>query len=254
MTSRNRRQELRLELETKRKVNINELAEKFAVSSMTIRRDLQRLSDMGIVTLVPSGAVYNEGGANLQSVAAREKNEPKEKGKIAKACADMVKEGSAVFLDAGSTCMAIAENLATRRNIAVITHSLPVMNILSVAEGIQLFSLAGIFDSLTKAFMGDLAIRNLRGFRIDIAFIGTCGLSITQGVTSNNASDHGMKRAIVETARRKIATADHTKLGTETFLKVADLREIDTIVTGKQADKEFINGAKRLGVEIILAD
>ncbi|WP_295712664.1 DeoR/GlpR family DNA-binding transcription regulator [uncultured Mitsuokella sp.] len=250
MHTRERRSALLAALKEKKKVTVAELASAFDVTTMTIRRDLKRLADENIVTLVHGGAIYNEGGTTLASVGVRALLNQQGKSQLGRYCASLVQEGNAIYLDSGSTCMSIAA-LAGRQNIAVLTNSLAVMNILAGSTGLQPFSMGGIFDHGTNGFFGDLACRTIRGFRIDLAFLGVSSLSLEGGVMSPTANDQALKKTLFETARQKIVVVDHTKIGHESFLRVADLREIDTLVTDKQADKDFLAGARRQGVAIV---
>jgi DeoR/GlpR family transcriptional regulator of sugar metabolism len=237
-------------LKERRRVTIEGLAKDLEVSTMTIRRDLRRLADEDIVTLVHGGAVYNEGGAYLPALTVREKTMRREKSAIAEYCAQQIPEGSAVYLDNGSTTVEIADALRGRQNIAVLSHSLPVLNILSHAKNIQLISVSGIYEPRAKGFFGDLALRMLRQFRIDIAFLGVTAVDAEDGVMSAVFYEQALKKVLVERAKKKILAIDHTKIGGSSFLKVCDLHEIDGIVTDKFADATFIAKAKRMGIEV----
>lgn len=237
-------------LKERRRVTIEGLAKDLEVSTMTIRRDLRRLADEDIVTLVHGGAVYNEGGAYLPALTVREKTMRREKSAIAEYCAQQIPEGSAVYLDNGSTTVEIADALRGKQNIAVLSHSLPVLNILSHAKNIQLISVSGIYEPRAKGFFGDLALRMLRQFRIDIAFLGVTAVDAEDGVMSAVFYEQALKKVLVERAKKKILAIDHTKIGGSSFLKVCDLHEIDGIVTDKFADATFITKAKRMGIEV----
>ena len=166
MQTKNRRKSVLESIKIHKDVTITELAEELEVSTMTIRRDLKRLSDMGIVTLVHGGAVLNEGTTALAAITARAQRMMYEKNRIAAFCASLVKEGNAVYIDTGSTTMEIAENLKERQNISVLTHSLPVQNILAGAKKIQLIAMPGVYDETTKGFFGEMTCRTIRSFRI----------------------------------------------------------------------------------------
>lgn len=237
-------------LKERRRVTIEGLAKDLEVSTMTIRRDLRRLADEDIVTLVHGGAVYNEGGAYLPALTVREKTMRREKSAIAEYCAQQIPEGSAVYLDNGSTTVEIADALRGKQNIAVLSHSLPVLNILSHAKNIQLISVSGIYEPRAKGFFGDLALRMLRQFRIDIAFLGVTAVDAEDGVMTAVFYEQALKKVLVERAKKKILAIDHTKIGGSSFLKVCDLHEIDGIVTDKFADATFIAKAKRMGIEV----
>ena len=251
MNTRERRTALLDIIKEQKKVNVKKLADDFHVTTMTIRRDLKRLATENIVTLVHGGAIYNEGGLALASVGARALRNQRDKMELGKYCAGLVQEGNAIYLDSGSTCMSIAAALIGRKNIAILTNSLAVMNILAGSTGLQLFSMGGIFDYGTNGFFGDLTCRMIRGFRIDLAFLGVSSLSLEGGVMSPTAKDQAVKKTLFESARRRIVVVDHTKIGHESFLRIADLCDVDTLVTDKKADKDFIAGARHQGVEVV---
>ena len=189
-------------LKERRRVTIEGLAKDLEVSTMTIRRDLRRLADEDIVTLVHGGAVYNEGGAYLPALTVREKTMRREKSAIAEYCAQQIPEGSAVYLDNGSTTVEIADALRGKQNIAVLSHSLPVLNILSHAKNIQLISVSGIYEPRAKGFFGDLALRMLRQFRIDIAFLGVTAVDAEDGVMSAVFYEQALKKVLVVRKRK----------------------------------------------------
>ena len=251
MNTRERRRALLAALQSDKRVVVAELAARFDVTTMTVRRDLRLLAETNVVTLVHGGAIYNEGGATLATVKARASIMQGAKKALAEASAARVQEGNAIYLDTGSTCMSIAEALAGRKNIAVLTHSLGVMNILAGSPALQLFTMAGKYDDGLKGFFGDLTTRDMDGFRIDIAFLGTCGLSLADGLMSTNPADQGVKRKIIETARKTIAVVDHTKINKDAFLRICGLRELDGIITDKEADAAFVAGARKLGIDVV---
>lgn len=251
MQARSRRHKILEELEQKKQVHIGELAERLQVSSMTIRRDLNRFAEQGIVTLVHGGAVFNEGAAALPSVGAREQRNEREKNTIASFCAGLIKEGNSVYIDAGSTAKAIAEAIAERRNIAVLTHSLPAVNVLANAHGLQLISVPGIYQYDQKAFFGEMTVRTIREFRVDIVFLGASAIDVRLGMMSPNLYDQGVKLALLEMARKKILAVDHTKIGLISFVRACDITALDMIVTDKLADPEFVAQVRRMGVEVV---
>ena len=251
MNTRERHRTLLETLKRDKRVYVKELAEKFDVTTMTIRRDLRGLAARRIVTLVHGGAIYNEGTATIASVGVRAQVMQVAKQKLGAYCAGLVQEGNAIFLDAGSTAMSIAEALVNRKNIAVLTNSLAVLNILAHSDGLQLFTMAGIYQCETHAFFGDLACRTIRGFRIDLAFLGTSGITLEAGLMSPTEYDCAIKKTLMEVARRRVAVADHTKIGHESFLRVAPVKDLSLIVTDKEADENFVTGARRQGVEVV---
>ena len=251
MNTRERRRALLAALQRDKRVIVAELAARFNVTTMTVRRDLRRLAETNVVTLVHGGAIYNEGGAALPTVTVRAQVMQAAKIRLARYAASLVQEGNAIYLDTGSTCMAIAQVLAERKNIAGLPPSRGVMNILASASGIQLSTMAGQYREDLKGSFGDLTCRDIDGFRIDLAFLGISALSLADGLLSTDIADQGVKRKLLETARKSIAVADHTKIGKTSFLRVCDLRALDTIITDKEADEAFVTGARKQGIEVV---
>ena len=250
MRTKERRQVILTRLENDKNLRIVETAEAMGVSTMTVRRDLQRLAEQGIVTLVHGGAVFNEGTVAMPTVAAREQKMRQEKNTMAAYCAGLIKEGNAVYLDAGSTAKAIAELLLERSKIAVLTHSLSVMNILAAARQLQLISVPGIYQPDNKGFFGDMTQRFIREFQLDIVFFGACAVDVG-GMMSPDFTDLAVKQALVEHARKRVLVVDHTKIGCASLVKVCDLHQLDMIVTDGLANPEFIQRAKRMGLEVV---
>ena len=251
MTSRERRNKIMEMLRENKSVYISDLAKFFDVSAMTIRRDLQKFSEMGAITLIHCGATLNEGTMPLATVKARSQRMTLEKYKIAQYCAGLIRPGNSVYLDAGSTTIEIAEAIKGLQNIAVLTNSLPVQNILSDSEKIQLFSMPGIYDKTSKGFFGDMTCRFIRTFNIDIAFFGLDSIDISKGITTPDLKDQSIKMAILERANKKVAAVDHTKINKATFAQVCPINSLNMIVTGKAADKEFVEKARKRGVEVV---
>ena len=251
MKTRNRRQSVMEALKSRKSVYITDLAEELEVSTMTIRRDLHRLSEMGIVTLVHGGAVLNEGTTALANVNARSQLMMKEKSKIATFCASLVKEGNAIYLDTGSTTMEIAESLKDRQNIAILTHSLTAQNILAGSNEIQLIAMPGIYCPRKKGFFGEMTCRMISRFQIDTAFIGLSAIDLKTGVMSPDFQDQAVKIAMIERASKKIAVFDHTKVGHVMFTQVCPINALDMIVTDKFAEKDFVQKVQKAGVEVI---
>lgn len=252
MQTKNRRKSVLEALQKNKSVSISDLAEQLDASSITIRRDLNRLAEQGIVTLIHGGAVLNEGTAAIASVMVRERRLQTEKSLIAAFCAELIKESNSVYIDAGSTTKSIAEAIMDKKNIVVLSHSLAVMNILANAKDIQLISVPGVYMGAKKGFYGQLALDFISNFQLDIAFFGVSGLDIENGITGPDIDDAQIKKILIKKAKKKVIAVDHTKIGERCFVKVCDIRDIDILVTDKQADKKVIEKIRRMDVEVVL--
>lgn len=252
MQTKNRRKSVLEALQKNKSVSISDLAEQLDVSSITIRRDLNRLAEQGIVTLIHGGAVLNEGTAVIASVMVRERRLQTEKSLIAAFCAELIKESNSVYIDGGSTTKSIAEAVMDKKNIVVLSHSLAVMNILANAKDIQLISVPGVYMGAKKGFYGQLALDFISNFQLDIAFLGVSGLDIENGITGPDIDDAQIKKILIKKAKKKVIAVDHTKIGEKYFVKICDIRDIDILVTDKQADKKVIERIRRMDVEVVL--
>ncbi|MGL5269474.1 MAG: DeoR/GlpR family DNA-binding transcription regulator [Selenomonadaceae bacterium] len=252
MNVRSRRQAVLEDLKETGVVNINELAARLSVSSMTIRRDLRRLAEQGLVTLVREGAILNSGAASLYNLTLREKKEQTEKGRIGRYCADLIKEGNAVFIDCGSTAKAIAEAITTKKNIVVLTNSLPVMNILGNNKNIRLISVPGVYVEANQGFWGELASEFLRRFKLDIVFIGAWAIDVESGIMTPDVSAAQTESVLLKQGRKTVVVIDHTKLGTSALIQIGEFDDIDLIVTDRNADEKILAEIRSKGVEISL--
>lgn len=251
MQARSRRKRILDALETQKTVYVKDLAAELDVSDMTIRRDLHRLADMGVTTLIHGGAVFNEGMVTNATANARATKMMKEKERLAAFCAGLVREGNAIYLDTGTTVMEIAKSLKYRQNIAVLTNSLPVQNILSSAEKIQLISMPGIYHAGERGHFGEMTCRMIRSFRIDIAFVGVSSIDIPTGLMTPFFHEQSTKMAMLESAGKKIAVFDHTKIGKTFFTQVCPISALSMLVTDTEADEDFVKAARRKGVEVV---
>lgn len=251
MNSKLRRQKLLDELNLHGMVDTAAFAKQLGVSAMTIRRDLQKFATDGLVSLTYGGAELCEGATSLLSVSVRERHMTREKNAIADICAQFIKPGYAVYLDTGSTAISIANSLIDMQDIAVITNSLPALDILSDNNDIQLIALAGIYKHNCKGFFGDMTIRQIKNFRVDIAFIGVDAFSLEWGLMSPDNLDAALKLAVIESARKKYLVSDHTKINEESLFRICDLKVMDKIILDKPPDDKFASGAKKLGIEIL---
>lgn len=209
---------------------INELAAKYEVSTMTIRRDLSKLSDEGLVTLEYGGAVLNNGALAEYNIHMKEAEFLEEKRKIAKECASYIKEGDSIFLDAGTTVCEVAKCIADRKNITVMTHSLLIANMLSGSD-LNLIMCPGQFRKKSMAYMGQLTDDFIDMFQVDKLFLGIEGIDLVQGLSVPNIEDGTTKRHMIDHAKWTACLADHSKFDQICYHKIGDLSKIDLLVT-----------------------
>lgn len=203
------RQKYVLEIITEQgQASITELAEKLQVSADTIRRDLTDLEKQGL-------AQKNHGGAialNLSTMNRVSRNTllPEIKQRLGKQVAQCVPAGSTLFLDAGSTLLAVASFL--QGPLTIITPSLDIAQQVSDREDIDLILLGGKWDQKQRLFAGSATLSLLSRYRADIAILGACAIHAELGLSASQEADAKVKRAMLAASQAHWVVADHLKL------------------------------------------
>jgi DeoR/GlpR family transcriptional regulator of sugar metabolism len=194
--------------------------------------------------------VLSEDRDILRALHRRIHENVEQKRAIALAARELLREDDTVYLDAGSTCALLARELRDM-SLRVVTNSLNVMAELSSSPQITLYSLGGSFRSDAGSFIGPVALEALRNFQIETCFMGTTGLTGEGVCSSQNLIEAQLKRTVLESSRRRVILADHTKLGTTAFAVFAQPGDYDILVT--DAGPAETERLRALGIEVILA-
>ncbi|MGC8874965.1 MAG: DeoR/GlpR family DNA-binding transcription regulator, partial [Chloroflexia bacterium] len=162
-------------------------------------------------------------------------------------------DGETVFLGSGTTVLEVARALRYRRNLTVITNSLPVINTLVGQDGITLICLGGMLRASELSFIGHITEQDLAEVRADKVFMGTRAISLEAGLTNDYLPETMTDRAILRIGRRVIVVADHTKFGRVAMAFLAPLSSIHTIVTDRGVPADFVQALEAQGIQVILA-
>ncbi len=248
------------------RVSVTMLAERFRITTETIRRDLATLETIGTVRRVHGGAVAADRFSTTEeSINERAIQRPDQKMRIAQAALALIpqaKSGS-ILLDAGSTTEALADLLSRRvavepsaeagDELVVITHAVPIAAKLSSAPGIALQILGGRVRGLTQAAVGQSTVEAAQRMRPDIAFIGTNGIHPSFGLSTPDPEEAAVKAAFVHSARRIVVLADSSKLDAETLVQFASLKDLDTLITDSEPSPELAAALAEAGVDVVIA-
>ncbi len=219
-------------------ISSKELADKLLVSMMTINRDLKELAAKEDIQLVHGGAIYRGADILENPISIKEEVSVQEKKAIAKFCRTLVKPGSSVFIETGTTTLAVAKEIFTIENCQFYTNSLLVMNALAKYEAIQLHSVPGKYRDLSKGFLGLETTEFIQNFNFDITFMGAEGIRLDSGVSLPNEEDAFTKKAILKQSKKTILVADHKKFGLSYLHKVGTVSDFDIIVTDLPSNQE----------------
>ena len=191
-------------------VSVQTLTERLGVSEVTIRKDLSLLEEQGRLSRTHGGAVLSQDTERLRTIPVRRRENTGLKQAIAARARELVREDDTIYLDAGSSCAALAREIRLM-SLRVVTNSIDVMLELADAPHVALVALGGSFRAEAGSFIGPLAVQALRNFQIETCFLGTTGISAEGRFSSQNIIEAQLKASAIECSRRCVVLADHTK-------------------------------------------
>lgn len=252
LSSVERQQELTRLLGQSGRLSVAQICKRFGISEATARRDLETLSEQGLVQRVHGGVIPVRQATPEEPMLQRSRERVKEKERIGRAAASLVQDGETVFLGSGTTVLQVAHNLVSR-SITVITNSLPVINLMSEKENINLISLGGMLRDSELSFIGHITEQALSEVRTDKVIIGIHAISIDQGLTNDYLPETMTDRAILKAGREIIVVADHTKVNTVAAAFLAPISNIHTLVTDPGTPAGFLDNLQQHGITVHIA-
>ena len=234
------------------RVEVEALANAFDVTTQTIRRDLNELSQIGLLARVHGGAVVSTRVANVAYAERRSVAAP-EKQAIGAATAAMIPDGCSVILNIGTTTEEVARALVGKNDLVVITNTLNVVSILSGTPRKEIILTGGIVRQSDGAIVGDEAVEFIRRFRADFAVIGCSGIDEDGAVMDFDLREVAVSRAIVENARRTILVCDRLKFERTAPVRICSVADIHAVVTDAPPPGAFAMACARAGVTVEIA-
>jgi DeoR family transcriptional regulator of aga operon len=260
-TDRRAKEILRLLL-THGKTSVEELTELFATSPASVRRDLVRLEERGLVHRT-HGGVLLAGQAGAQAIyepfrfdasfRVREERFAQEKQRIALAAAEMVEENETVGFTAGTTTTQVARSLRSRNGLHIITNAVNI--------GMELSSSNGLDTTITGGCMrwpgafsliGPTAIESLNVVVMDRVFIGVCGVDADRGATTIEADEAAVFRAMTRRAKQVVVVADSSKVGMVSPAVICSAGDIDVLITDDGISDEAMQAFTQCGVRMVV--
>ena len=233
------------------RVAVTDLSQLFGVSEVTIRTDLQVLSEQSMLLRTHGGAVIYNRVPDL-SLTLRRQQQVTEKDRIGAASAALVNNGDAIFLDTSSTALALAQHLKQQRDITVLTNSLAISQYFLDVPGVTVVMPGGIMQRDTVSLIGTEGLDFLSRFNIQKGFFGAHGINIPEGLTDVSAAEAEVKRQIIATCREVIAILDGTKWGRVGLASFARLEDLHCIITDTQAPVAQVDQVRALGIHVML--
>jgi len=252
MYAEERRQEIAVLVRGEGRGDVAELATRFGVTPETIRRDLTELEGRDVLRRVHGGAIPIERFRAEPALDEKATAMSKEKTRIARAAISFVPDRGSMLLDAGTTTLALAQ-LLPDRELTVFTNAMPVGMELAGRHALRLHLIGGRVRGRTLAHVDDWALQALADLRVDVAFVGTNGLTVERGLSTPDPSEAAVKRAMVRAAQQVIVLADHSKVGIDSTVRFAPIEEVDVLVSDNGLGGEARDALEEAGVEVVVA-
>jgi len=252
-----RRERIAALLEHAGRVSVAELAERFGVTDVSIRRDLTILEDAGRLRRVHGGAVLPSRGHRDSGYWLRAREHREAKQRIGSVAATLIRAGNTVVFDSGTTVAQVAAHVpgSLRRPnaITVVTNSLPVIDEVGNWDSPHLICLGGLYLPEYQALVGPQTVADMRDLWADIAFLGCDGLTGETGLTTPHVLVAEVGATMAARAARVVAVADGSKIGRRGFTPIVPLEAIHVLITDASADPAELERAREMGVEVIVA-
>ncbi|EYT54891.1 cytochrome C [Leucobacter sp. UCD-THU] len=248
-----RRETLLRALHREKVLSVHQLTDLLGVSHMTVRRDIAALEREGQALSVPGGVKL---ATNISTEPSRQHKsllQTAEKQAIARDAAALVQDDMVLYLDAGTTTLAMLPELAARKNLTVVTNDFVIVEALG-AVGASTIHIGGFVDHTNRSTVGTLATRILEQLNLDIAFISASSWSLKHGVTTPVPTKVDVKRAVMAAATDRVLLVDSTKYGQYSAYRVAALADFDTIVTDAGLSEAAVAAIRDRDVDLRLAE
>lgn len=237
----------------KKKANVSELGKYFKVSNVTVRKDLEELSQKGLIMKTRGGAVsvYNSFSEEIPFNKKYLMN-TNEKKRIGAKSAELVDDGDVIILDAGSTTLEVAKQILTKK-VTVITNDLKIALELCRSGTITLIVAGGIADKSVYTMTGSETEAFLSRIHVNKTFLGADAIDIAYGITNRTLPEVAIKKAMIKAADEVIVVTDHTKTDKKVFAFLCTMNEIDTLITDS-IDDSAKKQLEEIGVRVIIAE
>jgi len=226
-----RQRQILVRARTDGRVEVGILAADLAVAEETVRRDLRELVERGVLQRVHGGAYPVESAGFESNIKHRSTSLVAEKRRIAVAAADRLHGAETIYIDEGVTPQFVAEELAPETPITVVTSSLLAAGALAETPNVTVLLLGGRMRGRTLATVDHWALRMLGDLVIDLAFLGSNGISREHGLTTPDPAVAAVKSAVIERSRRRVFVGLHTKFGASSFCRFAEISDFEVLVT-----------------------
>ena len=212
-------------------VKVTDLSHIFKVSEVTVRQDLERLDNEGIIVREHGGAYLKSVSSQVRSFTLQQRDNTDKKILIGRKAAGLVSNGDTIILDSGTTTTELAKNLAGKKDLTIITNALNIAVMLGGEPSINVIMTGGEFKAPTLSLTGQKAAAFFNDLHVDKLFLATAGISLKSGLTYPSISDLVVKKAMIDAADVVYLLADSTKIGKSSLASLGALSLVDYLIT-----------------------
>lgn len=238
-------------LSKQKKISVSDLADLLDVSSVTVRKSLDKLERRGLLQRKHGYAELND----LSELSNRLALNFKKKKKIAERAADSVMDGEVVMIESGSTCVLLAAELAfNRKDITIITNSVFIANYIRMSETVKIILLGGEYQKVSQVNVGPLIRAFVDQIKVDKFFVGVDGYDDRRGFTGTDLARVDAAQSMSKCANEVIILTDSTKFSKEGLYASFNAAEISQLYTDHDISIELLEHFSSHGVEIITVE
>ncbi len=233
--------------------SIEALAERYGVTLQTVRRDVQRLAEAGMLARFHGGVRLP--GSTTENIAYRQRQALQAEGKarLARAIAQRIPHGCSLIMNIGTTVEAVAHELGSHRGLRVITNNLHIATTLSTHPDCEVIVAGGVVRGADQGVVGEATVEFMRQFKVDIGLIGISGIEGDGTLRDYDFREVQVARTILTRAREVWLAADHTKFNRPAMVELAPLDHIDVLFTDATPPAPFPALLEQAGVECVIA-
>ena len=249
-SSEKRREEIIELIHSQGKVKVTELSEKYSISEVSIRKDLEALEAQGQLSRIHGGAVgLNKLYLNMD-LTERYKTNAARKKDIAELAAKFIDDNDTIMMNAGTTLTYVLRALRGKKNISIVTNSVQNATEAALYPDFNVILLGGELDSKYQFTYGQDAIHQLENYHATKCILSVDGISAESGLTLYYSNEAELARKMIECSDMSMVVADSSKLGKNVFARITDAQKMKLLVTNKSENFEELKKLRKLGVEI----
>jgi len=234
-------------------VLVTDLVAQLDVSAVTVRKDLTELEKNDRLYRSHGKAVLINPYINNRSVNEKEKLATDQKHAIGREAARLITRDDSVCIASGTTVHALARSIQPVHRLTVVSASLPVSNILSQHENIDIIQLGGMLRHSSLSVVGEYSARILEECSFSKLYLGVDGIDFEYGITTTDMREAALNQKMIAAAQKTIVLADSSKFGRRGFAKIADMDAVDIIITDAGVSPKVVTKVEALGIDLIIA-